>query len=951
MWLNTHTHGRKQLYSRVILILFGIIENDQFNRYNRRKHSLHTNDSIFDRYLRYVEIQNYLAQEAKNHQDLVEVEGYGLSYEKRSLTLIKISSGGDDKKPMIFVDAGMHGREWLGPAQALYIIDQLLNNPENKKLIEKVDWIIIPLLNPDGYEYAHTKVDRHGENTIEGKMLRVDLIEISIFIGQDKVYMECSNVYAGPILKNLSIKFILCGLTPIHMVVNNCILGVILILFGIIENDQFNRYNRRKHSLHTNDSIFDRYLRYVEIQNYLAQEAKNHQDLVEVEGYGLSYEKRSLTLIKISSGGDDKKPMIFVDAGMHGREWLGPAQALYIIDQLLNNPENKKLIEKVDWIIIPLLNPDGYEYAHTKNRSWRKTRSKGKDCYGVDPNRNFDFHWSGQGSSNMECSNVYAGPKPFSEPETLALSKTIFKYSDRIKLYLTFHTPLQCLLYPYGYTNDLPKNVKELHNLGVKVAESIYAINNTKYKVGTSVQIFTHTAGSSRDWVYGVAKINLSYTIELPAAPGSSHEMPANNILRIVAEMFEVVFILLQIITAFSEKVTYKNFKTYRIEAATEDQMTFLLSLEGNKEVQYWDELKEFKQQGRVMITPQYYKEFEKNMLEHNINFELIIEDVGRVIEEEQISMSKLRPLKKGEVSFDRYLRYSEIQDYLGKLAVDHHDVVTVENYGLSYEGRNLTFIKISTGGNDKRPIMFIDAGIHAREWLGPAQALYIIDQLLDNPNNKNLIDNIDWVIIPLLNPDGYEYTHTVDRLWRKTRSKGIKCDGVDPNRNFDFHWSETGGSTDECSNNYAGPKAFSEPETLALSKVITRFSNRAKLYASFHTPLLSLLYPYGYTAELPPNNDELLSLGLKAADSIYAVAQTKYKVGTSVQIFTYTSGSSRDWAYGVANISLSYTMELPPSPQSSHEMPPDKILGVVVEMFEGVKTFHEYVENKYKLV
>jgi murein tripeptide amidase MpaA len=52
-------------------------------------------------------------------------------------------------------------------------------------------------------------------------------------------------------------------------------------------------------------------------------------------------------------------------------------------------------------------------------------------------------------------------------------------------------------------------------------------------------------------------------------------------------------------------------------------------------------------------------------------------------------------------------------------------------------------------------------------------------------PQNKDILENVDWYFVPVLNPDGYEYTHTEDRLWRKSRSlsNGADCVGVDLNR------------------------------------------------------------------------------------------------------------------------------------------------------------------------
>ena len=75
--------------------------------------------------------------------------------------------------------------------------------------------------------------------------------------------------------------------------------------------------------------------------------------------------------------------------------------------------------------------------------------------------------------------------------------------------------------------------------------------------------------------------------------------------------------------------------------------------------------------------------------------------------------------------------------------------------------------IKISSGGNGNRPAILIDAGIHAREWIAPAMALYIIQQLVENnAANSDLTDGVDWFIIPVLNPDGYEYSRNTVRKY-----------------------------------------------------------------------------------------------------------------------------------------------------------------------------------------
>ena len=43
-------------------------------------------------------------------------------------------------------------------------------------------------------------------------------------------------------------------------------------------------------------------------------------------------------------------------------------------------------------------------------------------------------------------------------------------------------------------------------------------------------------------------------------------------------------------------------------------------------------------------------------------------------------------------------------------------------------------------------------------------------------------MNNIEFVVVPSLNPDGYEYTHTANRLWRKNRADYGTCKVIEPN-------------------------------------------------------------------------------------------------------------------------------------------------------------------------
>ena len=68
-------------------------------------------------------------------------------------------------------------------------------------------------------------------------------------------------------------------------------------------------------------------------------------------------------------------------------------------------------------------------------------------------------------------------------------------------------------------------------------------------------------------------------------------------------------------------------------------------------------------------------------------------------------------------------------------------------------------------------PVFNLIAGIHAREWISPAVVTYMMRELTENiTGQQELVEGLDWYIVPVVNPDGYAYSWTDDRLWRKTR-------------------------------------------------------------------------------------------------------------------------------------------------------------------------------------
>lgn len=129
---------------------------------------------------------------------------------------------------------------------------------------------------------------------------------------------------------------------------------------------------------------------------------------------------------------------------------------------------------------------------------------------------------------------------------------------------------------------------------------------------------------------------------------------------------------------------------------------------------------------------------------------------------------------------FTQYHRYPAVLKFYKYLAEKNPDLVSVvDSVGKTHEGRNLFAVHLtSTKSNNTAPKKMIwwQSNIHAREWISGATTQYLIHTLVDEYKKGvdwvvELLDNVEIVLIPIVNPDGNEYTWTNSRLWRKNRN------------------------------------------------------------------------------------------------------------------------------------------------------------------------------------
>ena len=129
--------------------------------------------------------------------------------------------------------------------------------------------------------------------------------------------------------------------------------------------------------------------------------------------------------------------VVHVLIGIHAREWITTATVSYIVNELVENRDSlDKEVQDIDFYVVPLMNPDGYEYSHETERLWRKNRRRtyGAFCMGTDLNRNWAYEWGGPGSSKFPCQEIYAGTGPLSEPETKSVADFLTQNAAKFRV-------------------------------------------------------------------------------------------------------------------------------------------------------------------------------------------------------------------------------------------------------------------------------------------------------------------------------------------------------------------------------------------------------------------------------------------------------------------------------------------------------------------------------------
>lgn len=355
--------------------------------------------------------------------------------------------------------------------------------------------------------------------------------------------------------------------------------------------------------------------------------------------------------------------------------------------------------------------------------------------------------------------------------------------------------------------------------------------------------------------------------------------------------------------------------------------------------------------EGQYVVSPEQFDALEQAGLDpivHIRNFQAMIDLERALNDQARIALGE-------ENWFSVFREWPEVNAYMDELAALRPDLAEKIEVGESYEGRTIYGMRI-TGPGENKPAVLFNGTQHAREWVAVMVPMYIADRLVrdydDDPYIQELVDRVEFFIVPIVNPDGYEYTYADDgdRMWRKNRSTspGSECIGTDLNRNWDADWGGPHStSTNPCNFQiYVGSEPMSEPETQAMAQLI-QSNPQITAHVDYHSYSELILQPLGFTNDPLPDESNIDALGSEMRQAILDVHGKDYPNGKPGQLLYSVSGSMPDWLY-LEQDAFAYTIELRPSSfwDGGFLLPPEEIIPTGEENFPAAMTMAEWAAN-----
>uniref|UniRef100_A0A673HQY8 Carboxypeptidase A1 n=1 Tax=Sinocyclocheilus rhinocerous TaxID=307959 RepID=A0A673HQY8_9TELE len=406
------------------------------------------------------------------------------------------------------------------------------------------------------------------------------------------------------------------------------------------------------------------------------------------------------------------------------------------------------------------------------------------------------------------------------------------------------------------------------------------------------------------------------------------------------------LLVLTALFVAVFGKKTFEGDQVLRITAKDEAQISLLkeLSEQEHLGLDFWREPIHESLPVDVHVPFHSLQAIRAFLGYNQIQYNVMIMDVqvGLLIKLFEREMVKYRsfPRSTDDFVYTTYHNLNSINSFMDMLVAENSNLVSKIVIGQSYENRPLNVLKFSTGAN--RPGMWIDTGIHSREWVTQASGIWFAKKIVTDygrdPVLTDILNNYD-IFLEIV-------TRPLDRMWRKTRkpNSGSSCVGVDPNRNWDAGFGGAGSSGNPCTQTYRGPSAHSEREVKAIVDFV-KSHGKLKAFVSIHSYSQMLLYPYGYTSTPAKDKAELHELARTAVSALQSLYNTRYTYGSIITTIYQASGGTIDWTYN-QGVKYSYTFELRDTGRYGFLLPADQIVPTAEETWLALMAIMEHTRN-----
>ncbi|XP_041469203.1 carboxypeptidase B-like [Lytechinus variegatus] len=418
---------------------------------------------------------------------------------------------------------------------------------------------------------------------------------------------------------------------------------------------------------------------------------------------------------------------------------------------------------------------------------------------------------------------------------------------------------------------------------------------------------------------------------------------------------FVLLVVILTVCSALpvSRKVRYDNYKVFRITPRTQDELKWIQGVADRWEtLDFWKRPTKVGRPVDVMVSPAHQLNFVSSASRPGLEITTWISNVQDMIDREAAEMiNSKNDFNAANFDYNQYHTYEEIFAWMNDFSSSHPDVSMVK-VTTTYEGEAVYGLRIAKSPSATN-VAYIQGGIHAREWVSPATVINLINMFVLNYGSDDtvtsMLDNFVWIIVPVYNIDGYKFSHTDDRMWRKNRNPNTGgCAGVDLNRNYDYEWG--GASRQRCAQDYQGTEPLSEPENIGSKAFLQSFGSDLKLFIDFHAYGQYWLYPWGYTRRnvAHPDKDEQKALATKVENSISSVHGKDYFVGESGPDMYPATGGSEDFGYGSLGVKYTYVVELRDEGTFGFQLPAWQIQPTAEEIYAGMKTLGQQLVAEY---